>query len=58
MDQAIRHLFDLLERLAPTNNLNSWPGLLRYLDFLEFLNGEQSNTESEKQARRKEVCPQ
>ena len=33
MDQAIRHLFGLLERLAPTNKLHSGPGLLIYLEF-------------------------
>ena len=58
LDQAIHHLFGLLERLAQTNKLNSGSGLLKYLDFFEFLNGEQSNTESVKQALRKEVCPQ
>ena len=42
LDQAIRNLFSLLGRLAPTNKLNSESGLLKYL---EFLDGEQSNTE-------------
>ena len=43
LDQAIRHLFGLLGRLAPTNKLNSWSGLLKYLDCLEFLKGEQES---------------
>ena len=57
LDQAIRHLFGLLGRLAWTNKLNSGSGLLKYLDFFKFLKGEQSNTESRKQTLRKELCP-
>ena len=50
LDQAIRHLFGLLGRLAPTNKLR----LTQIFGILEFLEGEQSNTESRKQALRKQ----
>ena len=36
LDQAIRNLFSLLGRLAPTNKLNSESGLLKYLEFWNF----------------------